>query len=243
MTRPSSAAKLSTAQRKVLEIFVKQNAPLNIYFSVFNRKGRGSSVTSTFDALAKKGLITLAENGHDFRITDAGRAALEAANGVANLNAAVTAYEAPAVPPVNATVRILETDEIGDVTSVHPNFEHCVFVTVEGKGTRFYAPHEVEVYEAPLSIYAPVIPELAHALDFPDAIDAIHPGCVVKVALPYKRSFHGNVITVSVEEMKVLVEGWNSAATDWYDVDYVQLLWTAEAAALALELSAEADIL
>lgn len=78
-----------------------------------------------------------------------------------HLNATVTVYTVDVTPPVNATVRILETGEVGDVTSVHPDFEHCVFVTVQGKGTRFYAPNEVEVYEAPLAWDAPVVPELS----------------------------------------------------------------------------------
>lgn len=94
----------------------------------------------------------------------------------------------------------------------------------------------------PLLDLYPVLPTDAFPLDFPNAIDCIEAGCVVKVKLPYRREFYGNVVTVSIEEQKILVQAWNAATpNDWYDVDYVTLIWTAEAAALALELSAEAD--
>lgn len=93
-----------------------------------------------------------------------------------------------------------------------------------------------------LSIY-PVLPEDSFPIDFPDAIDALHAGCVVKVSPTYgRKAFYGNVITVNTEECQVLVQRWDGA-TDWQDADVVELIWTKEAAALALELSAEADVL
>lgn len=99
-------------------------------------------------------------------------------------------------------------------------------------------------HHAPLLSLYPVAPSDSFPLDFPDAIDMLHAGCVVKVKQPYKREFFGNVVTVDVVEQKVLVEAWNAATpNDWYGVDVVSLIWTKEAAALALELSAETDVL
>lgn len=99
-------------------------------------------------------------------------------------------------------------------------------------------PPQIVSHTPLLSIY-PVLPEDSFPLDLPDAIDALHAGAVVKVTPTYgRKAFFGNVVTVNVEECQVLVQRWDGA-TDWQDADVVELIWTAAAAAIAMELQAE----